>query len=216
MLEKMDEFFDNRVDFYEEHQLNHIAFAKEFYKFTAFCLPKESGAKILDLGCGTGLELDYYFKINPYAEVTCVDLSEKMLEVLRRKFLSKNIHVIKGSYFDITFEKAYFDSVLSVESLHHFTKEEKIKLYCRIYETLTEKGYFLLTDYFADSEEEEKTARSEFEHIKITEGIQNNDIYHFDTPLTVENESDALINAGFSKIEISGHWASTYTIKASK
>ena len=37
MLEKMKDFFDNRVEVYESHQLNNIDFAKEFYPFTAKC-----------------------------------------------------------------------------------------------------------------------------------------------------------------------------------
>ena len=70
MLEKMEDFFDARLDGYEEHQLNTIASAKEFYPFTAGCLPRNPGPRILDLGCGTGLELGYYFEAVPPAAVT--------------------------------------------------------------------------------------------------------------------------------------------------
>ena len=38
MLEKMNEFFNNRVNGYERHQLNAIEGAQEFYPFTAACL----------------------------------------------------------------------------------------------------------------------------------------------------------------------------------
>ncbi len=54
---------------YEEHQLKTIVSAEEFYPFTADCLPKVPGSRILDLGCGTGLELGYYFDIVPTAEM---------------------------------------------------------------------------------------------------------------------------------------------------
>ena len=89
MLEKMNEFFDSRIDGYEEHMLNNIVSAQEFYPFTASLLPKDANAKILDLGCGTGLELDYYFKINPSADVTGIDLASGMLEKLNRKHNDK-------------------------------------------------------------------------------------------------------------------------------
>ena len=55
MLEKMAEFFDKRLMTYDEHMLNEIEGAKEFYPFTAECLPKSDHTKLLDLGCGTGL-----------------------------------------------------------------------------------------------------------------------------------------------------------------
>ena len=61
MLEKMDAFFEARLAGYEEHMLNNIESAVEFYPFTADCLPDIPEAKILDLGCGTGLELNWYY-----------------------------------------------------------------------------------------------------------------------------------------------------------
>ena len=48
MLEKMDDFFNNRIDSYEEHQLNMIDSAKEFYPFTAKHLPMDKNVSILD------------------------------------------------------------------------------------------------------------------------------------------------------------------------
>ena len=84
MLEKMNEFFSKRLDGYEEHQLNAIDGAREFYPFTASLLPVQNGAAVLDLGCGTGLELEYYFKFNPAAKISGLDLSEDMLGALKQ------------------------------------------------------------------------------------------------------------------------------------
>ena len=75
-LERMDAFFEARLEGYEEHMLTNIESAEAFYPFTAGCLPDMPGANILDLGCGTGLELDWYFRRNATAQITGVDLSE--------------------------------------------------------------------------------------------------------------------------------------------
>ena len=126
MLEKMGAFFDARLQGYEDHQLTSIQSAREFYPFTAGCLPQRDGAKILDLGCGTGLELGYYFETVPTAEVTGIDLAPGMLDALRRKFPDRSLTLVQGSYFDVPLGEGAFDAAVSVESLHHFTQEEKV------------------------------------------------------------------------------------------
>lgn len=116
----MDEFFNNRIEGYESHQLNVIVGTQASYSFTAEVLSMGENARILDLGCGIGLELSYYFARNPSAKVTCIDLAEKLLGVLREKFPDKGLTIVRGSYFDVPFGKGCYDAVLSVESPHHF------------------------------------------------------------------------------------------------
>lgn len=215
MLEKMADFFECRLDGYDEHMLNHIASAKEFYPFTAGLLPRNPGCRLLDLGCGTGLELEFYEAFNPSAHITGIDLSEKMLEALKQKFPDKQMELIVGSYFDYPLGEAAFDAAVSVESLHHFTMEQKIPLYQKIHCALKENGYFVLTDYFSLSDAEEEEHYREFLSLKQAEGINDAECYHFDIPLTVEHECLALREAGFGKVDIVGCWGATYTLLAS-
>ena len=77
-------------------------------------------------------------------------------------------------------------------------------------------GYFILTDYFAESEEHEVLYRKELLAMKKEQGIADDEFYHYDTPLTVEHETEALLEAGFSKVEVLNHWGATYLLKASK
>ena len=128
MLEKMSDFFEARLDGYDEHMMTNIESANEFYPFTAKQLPTTENCNVLDLGCGTGLELQEYYLLNPSAMVTGIDLSQGMLAELKRKFANKDITLMLGSYFDVPFGEEVFDAAVSVESLHHFTKGEKIKL----------------------------------------------------------------------------------------
>lgn len=214
MLEKMSDFFEARLDGYDEHMLTNIESADEFYPFTAKLLPITENCNILDLGCGTGLELEEYYLLNPTARVTGIDLSQGMLSALKRKFADKDITLICGSYFDVPFGVSLFDSAVSVESLHHFTKKEKVPLYTKLCMALKDGGHFVLTDYFSLSDEEEQMHRQNMIALKAEQGIADDEFYHYDTPLTVKHEAEALLEAGFSSVDVLKNWGATYTIKA--
>ena len=214
MLEKMAAFFDARLAGYDAHMLDEIEGAKLFYPFTADCLPKEPGAHVLDLGCGTGLELEEYFHLNLTAHITGIDLAPGMLAELKLKFPDKALNLVQGSYFDEPFGEGVFDAAVSVESLHHFTQEEKIPLYRKLKQALKPGGYFILTDYFADTDAQEVFYREELLRLKAEQGISDNEFYHYDTPLTVAHETQALLLAGFTSVEVLDRWGATYTLKA--
>ena len=216
MLEKMSDFFEARLDGYDSHMMTNIECASEFYPFTAKQLPTAEHCCILDLGCGTGLELQEYYKLNSSAKVTGIDLSEGMLTELQRKFVGKDITLILGSYFDVPLGENVFDAAVSVESLHHFTKEEKVGLYSKLHIALKDDGYFILTDYFSLSDDEERMHRNNLIALKTEQGITDDEFYHYDTPLTMKHEIEALVEAGFSSVEALNNWGATYTVKAVK
>ena len=216
MLEKMAEFFENRLNGYDEHMMTGIEAADEFYPFTASLLPTAKGSRVLDLGCGTGLELEKYFPLCPSARVTGIDLSEAMLNALKKKFTDKDITLIVGSYFDVPLGENVFDAAVSVESLHHFTKDEKIPLYKKLHTALRANGYLNQTEYFTATDDEEQTHRNNLNALKAEQGIRDDEFYHYDTPLTVQHETEALLEAGFASVQVLKSWGTTYTIKAVK
>ena len=216
MLEKMADFFEKRLDGYDKHMLANIESADEFYPYTAKQLPPTENCHILDLGCGTGLELEEYYLLNPTARVTGIDLSQGMLSALKKKFADKDITLICDSYFDVPFDVSLFDGAVSVESLHHFTKAEKVPLYTKLRRALIDGGYFVLTDYFSLTDEEEQMHRQNLSELKTEQRISDDAFYHYDTPLTVKHETEALLEAGFSSVEVLKNWGATYTIKAVK
>ena len=216
-LEKMDDFFAARIDGYDAHMKRDIEGASGFYGYTASLLPAAAGSRVLDLGCGTGLELEEYFARNPGAAVTGIDLSEAMLHVLKAKFPEKNLTLVRASYFDVPLGNKLYDAAVSVESLHHFPAEMKASLYEKLHLALAEKGCFVLTDYFAESEEMEKEYFQNLAALKREQGLSDDVFYHYDTPLTVEHEIDVLRSAGFQDVRILKQWGeSTYTVLANK
>ena len=216
MLEKMDDFFTARVDGYDEHMRQFVEEDSEFYAFTASLLPRAENAEVLDLGCGTGLELEAYFALNPAAKVTGIDLTEAMLNALKEKFSGKNITTVCGSYFDVPFGEEVYDAAVSVESLHHFSEEEKLPLYTKLCKALKSGGRFVLTDFYCDTDDQEGFFRRELIRIRKEENLPDGVFYHYDTPMTTEHEKKILLSAGFSNVEELGAWGTTHTIVAEK
>ena len=214
-LEKMDDFFAVRIDGYDEHMKTNIEGASGFYAYTASLLPGTAGSRVLDLGCGTGLELEEYFTLNPGANVTGVDLSREMLNALKAKFPGKDLTLIRASYFDTPFGEKQYDAAVSVESLHHFPAGLKASLYEKLHSALRENGVFVLTDHFAESEEMEKEYFQNLADLKREQGLSDDEFYHYDTPLLVEHETDILRRAGFREVRIMKQWGeSTFTVLA--
>ena len=191
LLEEMSSFFNSRVDGYEEHMMKEADGADKYYVETAKLIPTTAGLKLLDLGCGTGLELDEILKINPSIQVTGIDLAVSMIEKLNQKHAAKKnqLNLIVANYFEYDFGENEFDVALSVQTLHHFTHEEKIKLYKRIYTSLKQDGFYIEADYMAPTQAYEDFCFAENKRILAELGIKEG-FYHYDTPCTVEVSSN--------------------------
>lgn len=100
---------------------------------------------ILDLGCGTGLELDRIFKRLPNVSVVGIDLTRAMLDRLKQKYPGKNIKSICGNYFNIEFGESSFDTAVSFQTMHHYTHDEKVNIYRLITRLnyLRKRGFYL-------------------------------------------------------------------------
>lgn len=197
-LELMDSYFDDRVDFYDEiHSQSNISWGIQIRNIVANYLPQNTKT-ILDLGCGTGLELEKILQKYPNAKVVCVDLSNGMLTKLKEKYPQDNIVIVNKNFFEFDYEDSKYDAVISVMALHHFLESEKIKLYKKIYNCLKENGVFINSDYIINDSNLEKVNFEEY--LKIREKYPN-ELFHFDIPFTENRELEVLNNSGFNNIQ---------------
>jgi tRNA (cmo5U34)-methyltransferase len=99
--------------------------------------------------------------LNSTARVTGIDLSKKMLEILRSKHKDKkgSLNLIVGSYLEVELPPEVFDVAISVQSMHHFRYEQKLSLYRKIFRTLVGNGTYIEADYFVDTVIEETELR---------------------------------------------------------
>jgi ubiquinone/menaquinone biosynthesis C-methylase UbiE len=85
-------------------------------------LQDQSGARVLDLGCGAG---HLSFAVAPYvAAVVAYDLSKEMIDIVtneaRRREL-RNVRTQRGQVESLPYEDASFDWVCTRYSAHHWT-----------------------------------------------------------------------------------------------
>lgn len=210
-LEEMSDFFAKRLDDYEEH----MSIWEKSYQIFAEMLPAEC-RKILDLGCGTGMELDRIWQRNPEVEVTGVDLCQNMLDKLLKKHSDKRLTTVCEDYFQYDPGQDKWDAVISFESLHHFLPERKKELYRKVYNSLKRGGIFLSGDYIACCDEEEEILRQVYLKKRKQFAIPDQCFVHFDIPLTLEHEKELLLSAGFVIEEVRDNPDGATIIKAGK
>ena len=198
-LEAMDAFFNRRVGGYEDH----MSPWRRHYAWLAELLP-ENTAALLDIGCGTGLELDEIFRRFPDLSVTGVDLSREMLAELSRKHADRRLALLQADYFRCELGEACFDAAVAFETLHHFPAERKRGLFARIFRSLRPGGVWLECDYIAQTDEIEALLFRECARRRTRDGIAPEAYVHFDTPLTAEHELAAMREAGFTTAEVVG------------
>ena len=199
--EEMSDFFTVRGDGYDEHMMQFAS----CYDVTASHIPADCNV-LLDLGCGTGLELDALDRLcretgRRFPRVVGVDMTQALVDQLYAKHPDKDITVRMGSYFEVPLGTEEYDCAVSVESLHHFSLAEKLPLFRRVREALKDGGVFLQCDYFAACEEEVDMCE---EHWRIRRAMNRDigegDFVHVDRPKMAYDEADMLMQAGFSEV----------------
>ena len=78
-------------------------------------------AKILDVACGTGEFERLLLKKNPTQRIIGIDISEKMLNIARKKYqTNSNVEFQKVSVHSLPFNSHSFDVVVCSNAFHYF------------------------------------------------------------------------------------------------
>ena len=106
-------------------------------------IPKNFCGRLLEVPVGTGVfSLPIYQKLTG-AEIFCVDLSDKMLDVAKSRAVKMNLRDVKFLQGDVTalpFADETFDLVLSVNGFHVFP--DKISAHAEVFRVLKRGGIF--------------------------------------------------------------------------
>lgn len=118
--------YDNESSSYEKwmHALNYVQSMQAFLRTQKVEL--KENARILDLGCGTGLATTVLREMYPKAEIVGFDFSKSMLEVCRKKL--PDVELVNGDFNrgELRLLKGKFDLIVSTGALSEYSGLEEV------------------------------------------------------------------------------------------
>lgn len=106
--------------------------------------PPIQGMQVLDVGCGTGSDLELYHQGG--CKVHGVDLSTSMLKVARRKF-GESAELWLADAAHIPYQNESFDLVLCTHTLHEIPPEHRSSVVREMIRVVKNNGRLLITDF---------------------------------------------------------------------
>ncbi len=115
-----------------------------------FAIDNVSNAKILDLGCGTGLLTQRLLEYFPTAQILGIDLSSAMLEIAQQKLSSyqPRLTLEQKNAMDLDYPSQSFDLIICSSVWHYFTAPDIVLNH--IYRLLKPQGYLIINDWCRD------------------------------------------------------------------
>lgn len=107
----------------------------------------QSGQRVLDLGCGTGLLTMLIKQSIPEARVTGLDGDEEALNIARAKSRGTDIQWDHALAFDMPYPDQSFDVVVSSFVTHHLTSADKVRAFNEVHRILRPDGGFHIVDF---------------------------------------------------------------------
>jgi len=98
--------------------------------------PKNANQNILDIGCGTGAELEI---LKNFGNVTALDKEKNSLN-LAKKY---GVKILEGDIEKIELPNNYYDAICCFDVLEHLINDEKVIK--KIYYSLKKDGYLFFT-----------------------------------------------------------------------
>jgi tRNA (cmo5U34)-methyltransferase len=151
-MEHIRQAFNKFAQDYDAQREYIIPEMQQYYGAAVWAMEtNEPKPAILDVGAGTGLLSAFVLEKFPDARLTLMDISENMLDMARKRFVTRpGTEYIICDYSRSELGGPY-DMICSALSIHHLSPEDKRLLFKRIFSALRPGGMFVNADQ-ADGE----------------------------------------------------------------
>src|SRR5512136_3395242 len=142
-MEHIRKAFNKFAQDYDAQREYIIPEMRQYYSAAVWAMEAaEPKPAILDIGAGTGLLSAFVLEKFPEARLTLMDISENMLDMARKRFATRSgTEYIICDYSRSDLGGPY-DLVCSALSIHHLLREDKRRLFGRIFSALNHGGMF--------------------------------------------------------------------------
>ena len=86
---------------------------------------KSLHGKLLEIGCGSGSDLEVFSKIKKIKNITAIDLGEHVEKLSKKYRKNKNIFLERGNALSLKFKNNEFDIIYSFGVFHHSVNPKK-------------------------------------------------------------------------------------------
>lgn len=136
---KVYETYNKIGEWFESARTKDLSF--ELHHLEAMTSYLQKGAKILDLGCGSGLPIAAFLLDQGY-KVTAVDGSAKMVELAKRNLPHADVRLIDMRSLNLA-EK--FDAIIMWHSFFHLPVEDQRPLFQTLENHMNPNGVLMFT-----------------------------------------------------------------------
>ncbi|MEM6942717.1 MAG: class I SAM-dependent methyltransferase [Pseudomonadota bacterium] len=138
--------FDRAAQGYDAERPKLVPCFEEFYGAAVEAVgPLAPGARLLDLGAGTGLLAAMIAVSRPSLDVTLVDLSAEMLNRAPGRFAAAGLsqpQLVTGDYA-VAMPEGPFEAIVSALSIHHLDDAGKAQVFAGVADRLSPGGGFV-------------------------------------------------------------------------
>lgn len=212
-MNKIKNHFEEEAEQYDGIIKNLIPYYYQMVEALVKTLPfgHSENIEVIDLGCGTGTISRAVKDVYPNAKITCLDISEKMLQIAAGKLNDvQDAAYINSNFYDFNFDKNY-DAVVSSLALHHLvTKEDKLDFYRKIYSCLNTGGVFINADVvLASTDILQERYMEQWKNFMCMSALKDEieskwipTYYEEDRPVPMIEHFEMLKDAGFKAVDV--------------